>query len=582
MAVGAAGVGDLGGPLPEAAFPVRADQQLPPLVLHQKQQLTALRAGLPGLVVVGVGGVAGLHVGHQLRCVLPHLGHKVRVPLLALGDPGQPVLPLCGQRRAAQIRRGQLHQLDPLGGGHQGLALALDIEGREQLFNDVRPGGGGAQAGGLLQDLLQVLVRHLGNRMLHGGQQGGLGVPGRRRGLAGGEPELPDLEPLALLQVRQPLLLLLGLVVLVLQGGKVLVVGRLPALVQHPPARGGEGLISDLHGQTDLLIFKGGHQHRQEAADHQIIDIFLRAGEFIQGRRLLGGDDGVVVGDLGVVHQVLGLEGLFPLDSPGQLLILRLGHRPEPVRQGGHHVVGDVAAVGPGVGQSLVPLIEALHQVQGLLGGVGVFLVGVPLELRQVVGRRGRGHLPHFGDLGDDGLLALAGLQQPFQLFPVEGAAAALLVLPGGPEALQLGAQAVELPGHEAADLILPLHHQSQGRGLDPAGGELGVEFAGQGPGHVEPHQPVRLGPGLGGPVEIVVILGGLQIGEALPDGLVGLGGDPQPLGRLVPAGLLHDPAGHQLSLPAGVGGDDQVGDVPPLHQIRHHLVLAAALGDHH
>ena len=36
-------------------------------------------------------------------------------------------------------------------------------------------------------------------------------------------------------------------------------------------------------------------------------------------------------------------------------------------------------------------LIEVLEDGQGLLGGVGVLLVGVPLELGEVVGRRGRG-----------------------------------------------------------------------------------------------------------------------------------------------------------------------------------------------
>ena len=47
-------------------------------------------------------------------------------------------------------------------------------------------------------------------------------------------------------------------------------------------------------------------------------------------------------------------------------------------------------------------------------------------------------------------------------------------------------------------------------------------------------------------------------MGKAVPDGLVGLGGYPQPLGGLVPSRFLHDPPGYQFPLPAGIGGDDQ------------------------
>ena len=265
----------------------------------------------------------------------------------------------------------------------------------------------------------------------------------------------------------------------------------------------------------------------------------------------------------------------------GQILVFGLSHGADAVGEGGNHVVGDVAAVGPGIGQGLVPLIERLHAVQGLLGGIGVFLVCVALELRQIVGCGRRRHLPHLGDLCDLGLLARAGRQELLDPRPVEAVGVALLVVPGRAEARELRLETVVGLGNEASNFVLPFHHQGQGRGLDAARRELGVEFAGQGAGHVQTDQPVGLGPRLGGAEQIVVILCGPQVGEALPDGLVGLGGDPKPPRGLVPARLDHDPASDQLALASGVGGDHEIGNVSALHQVGHDLVLPRRLRDH-
>lgn len=288
----------------------------------------------------------------------------------------------------------------------------------------------------------------------------------------------------------------------------------------------------------------------------------------------------MVVGDLGVVHQIFRLEGPLPPDGEGQVPVLVHRHRGDALGQRGHHILGDVAGVGTGIGEHLVVLIEGLHHGQGLFRRIGVLPVGVPLEFREVVGG-GRRRLPPLALEGaDDRLLPRQTPGQGPGFLPVEDTGLSLPVPPGGGEALQPDLEGVKLPGPEGADGLLPVHDEGQGGGLHPPGGELGVILAGEGPGHIEAHQPVGLAPGPGGVEEIVILRGRPQAGKALPDGPVGLGGDPQPLRGTLPPGLLQDPAGHQLPLPARVGGDDQFLHIPPVEQGPHRPELPGALGD--
>ena len=114
MAVGAPGVGGLGKAPAIAAFPIRAHQHFAPFSLYPQEIFPAVRAGRPGLIVMAVGLVAGLHLCYQLRGILPHFLHKVPVLFLALGNGRQLILPLGRKGRRAQLLRGQLHQLYPL------------------------------------------------------------------------------------------------------------------------------------------------------------------------------------------------------------------------------------------------------------------------------------------------------------------------------------------------------------------------------------------------------------------------------------------------------------------------------------
>lgn len=390
-----------------------------------------------------------------------------------------------------------------------------------------------------------------------------------------------DGQALPLRQGGEALLLLVPLLVLLLQG-KGAVVGRPPAGGEHRLPSGVEGFPLHLQGEGHLLVLEGGQQHRQEAADDQIIDVALRPGEPPQLHRLLGGEEGVVVGDLGGVDQIFGLEGTAAQQLRRQGLVVLHHHAAQPLRQGRNHVVGDVAGVGAGVGDHLMDLIEVLEDGQGLLGGVGVLLVGVPLELGEVVGRRGRGLPAGALEAGHHPLLPRQPGGQRLRPLPVKEPRLAVRIPPGGGEAGQLRGDRPELLGDEAADGLLPLHNEGQGGGLHPPGGELGVVPARQGPGDVEAHQPVGLAAGAGGAEQVVVLRRGPQVGEALPDGLVGLGGDPQPPGRPLPPGLLQNPPGHQLPLPARVGGDDQLAHVPPAKLGLDGPELPAGLGDHH
>src|SRR5699024_2073347 len=137
-------------------------------------------------------------------------------------------------------------------------------------------------------------------------------------------------------------------------------------------------------------------------------------------------------------------------------------------------------------------------------------------------------------------------------------------ILPGPVYAAGLQSNAIVLLGFKTADLLLPLGNNSQGRRLHPAAGELGVVLAGESSGSVYAHQPVRLGSGLGRPVQIIVVPAVLQMGKALPDGLIGHRGNPQPPDGLAAAGFFQDPAGYQFSLPARVCGDDDLPYVFP------------------
>ena len=89
--------------------------------------------------------------------------------------------------------------------------------------------------------------------------------------------------------------------------GEVPVIGGLPALLPDDLAFGVEAVTAYREGELHFLIFRRRHEHRQEAAHHQVVDVLLRTGQIVKKCLLLGGDNGVVICDLGVVDQIFGL-----------------------------------------------------------------------------------------------------------------------------------------------------------------------------------------------------------------------------------------------------------------------------------
>ena len=525
------------------------------------------------------GLVAGFDLFDQLRRIFTHIGDKLLVAGLPPGDCGKLVLPAGRHLRRAQLLRDQLNQLKPLGGGDQLFAAAFDIEGRKQLLDNVRPRRGRPEAGGLLQDSGQVPVADGGGGMLHGGQQRRLRIAGGRLGFPRPERYGGNRQLVPLTQRRKPLLLFL---LRLLFHAEAAVIGGAPALVKHMLAPRGEGFTPDIEGKPDLLILKRRHQHRQKAADHQIVDIPLRPAEIVEIRLFLGGDDGVVVGHPGVVYQIFDLQWPPAVNLLRQRLVDVHHAALQALRQGLHHIVGNVTGIGARIGQELVLLVKPLHDVQRLFRGVGVFFIRVPLQLREIIGGGRRHLLPGLLHPGQHLALALELCGQLLRLLSVKNGGVPLPVPPIRGKAVQLRRDTPVFPGDKAPDLLFPPRDERQRRRLYPAGGELSAPLAGEGAGDVQANQPVRLAAGLRGAVEAVVFRGRLEILKAFSDGLIRLGGDPQAPGPALPARLLHDPAGDKLPLASSIGGDNELCHIAPLHEAGDRLVLPARLRDHH
>ena len=128
---------------------------------------------------------------------------------------------------------------------------------------------------------------------------------------------------------------------------------------------------------------------------------------------------------------------------------------------------------------------------------------------------------------------------------------------------------------------MIALDQDGQRGRLHPADGQQRVEPQGKRPAGVHAHQPVRLGAAGGAAVQAIVFLGGLERGEALLDGLVGHGGNPQPVHGLFALGLVVDQPEDELALPPGIGGADELFRVLVVHQLFDHAELGLGFGNH-
>ena len=128
----------------------------------------------------------------------------------------------------------------------------------------------------------------------------------------------------------------------------------------------------------------------------------------------------MVIADLGVVDTGLG-DGTPVFENIGHKGgKLPFGHRPQPFGQGGDDILREIAGISAGIGQGLVGFIQPLHHGQGFLRGHLIELVGVPLQLGQIVEHgRGRGFIRRFHLINPE-FLALDFLRQRLRLVLVE------------------------------------------------------------------------------------------------------------------------------------------------------------------
>ena len=199
------------------------------------------------------------------------------------------------------------------------------------------------------------------------------------------------------------------------QGGKdtlgifilrLLFQGGMEYLLDGPPAQGKhllslcrECVSAAVKGGCDRLIHKGLRRRTQQFAADQQKDIALahRQPRHIRLFQFQGGDQGMVVGYLLVVHQRQGIREKLRAGVEGR----------HPRRQmqdhggGFRHVNRQIPAVRAGIGQQLL-FIERLGVVQSLLGRVAEHPVRLPLQGGQVVQLGGllRLFLPHHGYTG--------------------------------------------------------------------------------------------------------------------------------------------------------------------------------------
>ena len=224
------------------------------------------------------------------------------------------------------------------------------------------------------------------------------------------------------------------------------------------------------------------------------------------------------------------------------------------------HIVGEVAAVGAGVGAELL-FIKALQIIQRLLRRVPKQAVRIPLEGGQVVERRGFLCLFRLHDGGNSGGFAVAVPGKPLRLCLLLHAPAC------GGEAVKVQMDGVKALRLKGIDLRFPLHQQRK-RGRYHAPHVQGaVVHHGKQAGGVDAHQPVRLAAAEGGGVEVVVLRAVAEIVKALKNRRILHGGDPEPLYALAAVVEIIRRAEDQLALAPGVAGVDDLANVLSVHE---------------
>ena len=270
-------------------------------------------------------------------------------------------------------------------------------------------------------------------------------------------------------------------------------------------------------------------------------------------------DDRMVVTDFGTVAD---------LSQHGYRGSLRTGDIRSAKRNASYavfHIIRQISAVGAGIGAELL-LIKALNIIQSLLGGIAKGTVRISLQRGQVI--KGRSFLTLF--LGPDRLHGrLPGAaEQGFSVGFV------FLLFAHSGEITEVQFSSIESLRLKCVDLCLALYKQRQrGRNYPPDIQSAVIEHGKQ-PSGIDANKPICPFTASGCGEEVVILLAGFQLTEALLNRSIFHGGDPQTQNRLLAAGHSVNIPKDQLSLASGITGVDDLGHISAVHKLMQRFKL--------
>ena len=316
------------------------------------------------------------------------MAHELFTGELAALQLRQLVFPFTGEFRRSQFADAeaaqQCNQGKSLGGGQQIAPLAVQIDLRDQVLDDLCPRRRRAEAAPGHRRAQFLVVQQLAGAF-HRGEQGGFVKTRGRTGKGGLDVHRSGLQGLTGDEGHQ------GRTARVVLDLSFFAVHRQPAGVHQYLAFGLEGFLL-LRGTSDAgdaggdRVFRRRIEHRQEAAGDQIVELLFDLVERL-GRRA-GGDNGEVIGNLGVVEDALvRRDPVFFQNSGGQRRI-GLGQASQHLFHRGQVIFWQRARVGTWISQHLVPFVQRLRQAQSDLGGEAEPAVGFALQAGEVVQER--------------------------------------------------------------------------------------------------------------------------------------------------------------------------------------------------
>ena len=297
-----------------------------------------------------------------------------------------------------------------------------------ELFNDIRPGGRGAETAADV--FLHTFIGNVFGRIFHHRQQTRFGIAGRRFGFIGFDHGIFADKGIAFFQLRQ----ILEFPFLFFR-----IVDETPAFIGFRLTACLEDFSVPIQRYRNIPIAVFRVEYRQKTLDRHEINLLFIIGHFQQIGLFLSGNNGVMIGNFGVVDTAFFDGTAAPQNVPHLTAEFAESHGFEPLTQCGHDIIGQITGIGAGICQHFMGLVELLHQIQCLFGGEMILFVGVLLQFRQIVKHRRRNLLFrgfHFG-------YRKSTVEHPpffiFRRFQIGDGAAALAVIPGGGKGTEIG-----------------------------------------------------------------------------------------------------------------------------------------------